>query len=282
MIDDVRSVAFGVQDPAASEKFFIDTWGLSRASEKDGVAYLRGTGPYHHIVSLQKRPSTELLELALTSPDRAAVDAAYMALRANGIDATRPGPFADAIGGGYGFLFTDPDGRRVRVVADGLRHADTASGLDKPIRIGHVVLTALDFKKTGGFYRDVLGFEAQMRPIAAFMKCNEDHHNIAFFGGEASRLDHVAFLMPEVDSVVRGVTRMTERGFHMGWGVGQHGDGADVYAYFCGPDGLAIEYTTQVEPTWAGAVGKTDYWNQAEGPTPQLNAARSHIPFVSA
>jgi catechol-2,3-dioxygenase len=282
MVDDVRSVAFGVPDPKATAKFFAEIWGLSKAGEADGVTYLRGTGPYHHIVSLQRRPKTEILELALTSPDRSSVDAAYMALRSQGIDASRPAAFSNAAGGGYGFLFTDPDGRRVRVVCEGARHTDTAEAIDCPIRIGHVVLTTPDFKRTGEFYCDVLGFQAQMRPIAAFMKCNDDHHNIAFFGGETSRLDHVAFLMPEVDSVVRGVTRMKGNGFHMGWGVGQHGDGADVYAYFCGPDGLCIEYTTKVAPSWAGAVGKTEYWDEAEKPTPQLNASRSHIPFVAA
>ncbi len=278
-VDGVRSVSFGVADPHKTAKFFSEIWGLGVAGQSGDDIYLRGTGSYSHIVSLHQRPATEMIELSLSSPDRAGVDESHRAVTGAGCEATQPGP-VDQVGGGYGFTFVDPDGRRVPIVAEDVRHRDTAEQLDKPVRIGHVVLISPDFKAIGKFYCDVLGFEVRNQtPRNVFIRCNSDHHNIAFFGGDGSTLDHVAFLMPEVDSVVRGVTRMNANGYHMGWGVSQHGDGEDVYAYFCGPDGLCIEYTTKVDPGWGGNKGEIEHWDVAEIATDQLNANRKKIPF---
>ena len=56
-------------------------------------------------------------------------------------------------------------------------------------------------------------------------------------------LNHVAFEMPDFDSVMRGMGRMKDNGYPIEWGPGRHGPGNNVFAYFCGPDELPIEYT---------------------------------------
>ena len=51
-------------------------------------------------------------------------------------------------------------------------------------------------------------------------------------------LNHVAFLMPDLEAVMRGSGRMIDAGFPIAWGVGRHGPGDNVFAYFIDPVGL--------------------------------------------
>jgi len=90
----------------------------------------------------------------------------------------------------------------------------------------------------------------------AFMRCNDDHHAIVIADAPANGLNHVAFLMPNLEAVMRGSGRMIDAGFPIAWGVGRHGPGDNVFAYFIDPVGIVIEYTAevlQVDDTYVGA-----------------------------
>ena len=45
---------------------------------------------------------------------------------------------------------------------------------------------------------------------------------------------------------MRGMGRMKDNGYPIEWGPARHGPGDNVFAYFCGPDELPIEYTAEV------------------------------------
>ena len=189
----------------------------------------------------------------------------------------------DAPGGGYGVAFIDPDGRQVRVLTADARHADTAPHPDKPSKITHAVLNSPDMDKITAFYVDHLGFEIKNRiKVMSFLKCNVDHHSLAFATGNASSLNHLAFAMNDVAAVSRGAKRMLGHGFPIGWGVGQHSAGEDVYAYFEGPEGGGIEYITKVPPGWLGNADNTENWDAALRPTEKQAAAMRRIPFAVA
>lgn len=49
-----------------------------------------------------------------------------------------------------------------------------------------------------------------------------------------------------LDSLMRGVGRMIDHGYQIGWGVGRHGPGDNIFAYFVDPFGFVIEYTAEV------------------------------------
>jgi catechol 2,3-dioxygenase len=115
-----------------------------------------------------------------------------------------------------------------------------------------------------------------------FLKCNQDHHSLAFATGKASSLNHLAFAMQDVGSVARGAKRMMASGYPMGWGVGQHAAGEDVYAYFEGPEGGGIEYITKVPDGWLGSADNTENWDIALRPTEKQAAAMQRIPFTAA
>ena len=63
---------------------------------------------------------------------------------------------------------------------------------------------------------------------------------------DANTLNHIAFVMPDLDAVMRGAGRMSDAGWPIEWGVGRHGPGNNVFSYFVGPDDFVIEYTADV------------------------------------
>ncbi|HEX4192703.1 MAG TPA: VOC family protein [Stellaceae bacterium] len=279
----VRSITLGVSDLAASKAFYTGIWGLTPALERADAVFLRGTGPYHHVLALTQHVTPQVLEIDLLADDRAAIDALHRQVSDSAAtQLTAPGRH-DAPGGGYGFSFVDPDGRRVNILTDDIRHADTTPHPDKPAKITHVVLNSPDMTKISTFYAERLGFEAKTyNPRMFFMKCNQDHHSLAFANGNVSTLNHLAFAMQDVDAVSRGAKRMMTNGYPMGWGVGQHAAGEDVYAYFEGPEGGGIEYITKVPDGWLGSADNTENWDVALRPTEKQAAAMRRIPFTFA
>jgi catechol 2,3-dioxygenase len=279
----VRSVTLGVPDLPASLRFYSDIWGLTPVAERDGMTYLRGTGPYHHLLALAANPRAQVLGIDLLADDRAMVEALHQSVvgsEATGV--TVPGNLTQP-GGGYGFTFNDPEGRAVTVVTGDQRHAELPPDPDRPAKITHAVLNSADMDGASAFYCERLGFQ-QINRIErmCFLKCNVDHHSLAFARGTASTLNHLAFAMKDVAAVARGAQRMLAHGYPIGWGVGQHTAGEDVYAYFEGPEGGGIEYITKVPPGWQGSTDNTAHWDVALRPTEKQAAAMRRIPFSAA
>ncbi len=284
-VNAVRSVALGVPDVGASAKFYKEIWGLMPVSESPGAVYLRGTGSDHHILALLEHHRPEILCLDLTAADRAAVDSLHAACRGAGLPRIDPPSAIAGPGGGYGFTFTDKEGRTVRVIADAIRHEDMGAHPDRPAKITHVVLNSADsdMAAISKLYCEVLGFTVINRiRMQSFLKCNEDHHTLAFALGETNTLNHIAFAMMDVDAVARGAARMLSHGYPIGWGVGQHNAGEDVYAYFEGPEGGAIEYIAKCPLGWDGASSGTPNWDVERRPNEKLAAAMRRVPFVAA
>jgi catechol 2,3-dioxygenase len=244
------------------------------------------------VLGLHAHGEPALLRIDLTAPDKAAVDGLNKRLRGAGVtDIEPPAPIAEP-GGGYGFTFKDPDGRIVRLVTGDTRHPDAAPDPDRPSKITHVVLNAPQRGVMSAFYCEQLGFRRidQTRYLT-FLSCNRDHHSIAFAESDGASLHHIAFEMAEIDSVMRGAGRMRDAGFPIEWGVGRHGPGDNVFAYFVGPDDVVIEYTAEVEQVdasyrvrgpdeWVWPPGRTDQWGIAVGPSPRLAQAQKRLRFA--
>jgi catechol 2,3-dioxygenase-like lactoylglutathione lyase family enzyme len=292
-VNGVRSISIGVSDLPASVKFYTDVWNLSVAGEEGGTVYLRASGADHHVLALRQRALPALLSLDLSAPDRSTVDALHAAVRKAGIaDVEAPAPIREA-GGGYGFSFKDPEGRILRIVTEDARHQDATVVADRPTKISHVVLNSRDRTATTEFYNRVLGFRLIDRTrMMSFLCCNPDHHSIAFADSDAATLNHIAFDMKDYDSVMRGAGRMRDHGYAIEWGVGRHGPGNNVFAYFVGPDSAVIEYTAEVEQVdenykvrgpeeWTWPPGRIDHWGIAVGPTDRLKKAQKQLAFAA-
>jgi catechol 2,3-dioxygenase len=291
-ITGLQGVDLGVTDVAACKRFYTDVWRLSPVAERNGAVYLRGSGAYHHILALHPRARAELLRINLAAADRAAVDAVHANVARTGAAAIVPPAESAEPGGGYAFSFADPEGRVVRVIAGGERHADAARLPDRPGKITHIVLNTPRQEDAAKFWVEALGFSVSDRSLLTFIRCNTDHHSLAFHPGESSSLHHIAFEMADIDSVMRGAGRMRDAGHPIEWGLGRHGPGNNVFAYFVGPEDFVIEYTAEIEQVtdatpvrspkdWAYPPGHSDLWGATPPPSERMKAAQKKIAFAA-
>jgi catechol 2,3-dioxygenase len=164
---------------------------------------------------------------------------------------------------------------------------------DRPRKITHVNLNSADANKTCRFFTQVLGFRvADETDLFVFLRCNSDHHSVVIARADAPTLNHIAFEMPDLDSVMRGAGRLKDHGYPIEWGPGRHGAGNNVFAYFAGPDELPIEYTAevlQVDETyvcrgpdyWRFPPGRSDQWGITNPRSPRLKRIQSMFGFTA-
>ena len=290
----LRSVALNVPDLAAAEHFYTTVWHLQVAARSDEVIYFRGTGADHHLLALhQAQGPAKIRCVTLRARDRLALDAVASAALASGGKVLQPVAQVTEPGGGTAVTVADPDGRVFQLVHGDALHADAHEAPDKPIRLAHAVLNSHDVEATRLFMESVFDFSMSDRTrIMAFMRCNSDHHSIALGDTDNDALNHIAFLMPDVDSVMRGGGRMRDAGYGIEWGPGRHGPGDNAFNYFVGPFDVVIEYTAEVEQIddsyeagqpsdWTWPPGRVDQWGISAPPSSRLKDAQKAVVFVS-
>ena len=289
----LRSVALNLPDLAKAEAFYTQVWHLSVADRAPGVLYLRGTGADHHLLALHQgegAPSLRQITLRARSAqalaDIAAATGAEGGVLEQGIAA------ASDPAGGQALRLRDPQGRRFEVVHGDALHADTGEQPDFPVRLAHTVLNSPEVATAQTFTEHVLGFRlADRTRIMAFMNCNSDHHSIALADADNAALNHIAFVMPRLDDVMRGGGRMRDAGHAIEWGPGRHGPGDNAFNYFLDPFGVVIEYTAEVEqiddsyfagsPTdWTWPPGRVDHWGISAPPSAALKMAQRAVLFA--
>jgi len=285
----LRSVEFGVADMNRSIKFYEDVWELSLLKRDGEAVYFRASGPEHHVVVLRPRAVPGLIRANFAAPDRAAVDALFERVsKASGKPPAQPRAL-DEPGGGYGFSLNDAEGRELRVLADVEQHRDAGHVENRPYKLSHLVINAAEADKSSAFFRDALGFRLRDQTARMdFLGCNADHHSVAITRVGNVSLNHVAFEVPNIDSLMRGSARVRRSGTVIEWGVGRHGPGNNVFAYFLDPNELAVEYTAEIQQIddatykvrqpqdWKPPIaGNPDYWGFAEVPSERFERATS-------
>lgn len=290
----LRSVALYVPDLAQAEAFYTQTWKLEVARRGDGVLYLRGSGNDAYLLALhQGGELPQVRQVTLRARSREALDAvAEAAVRAGGKLLAPPHALTKDPAGGIGLKFQDPHGRIFQVVHGDERRAEEPPVKDKPIRLTHVVLNSHAVDDTKRFLEDALGFRLSDRTgIMAFMNCDRDHHTLAIGITDNDALNHIAFLMPDFESVMRGGGRMRDAGFPIHWGPGRHGPGNNLFNYFIDPFGIVIEYTAEVEQVdasyeahgpeyWKWPAGRFDQWGVSAPPSAALKEAQKRVLFA--
>lgn len=279
----LRGVELAVFDLDESVAFYEKNWALAQVSRDGDTAYLRATGPEHHVLTLRQRPRAGVMRVNFEAPDRAAVDSLHA--KALGVGAQTigaPAPLAATGGGGYGFEVRTPEGQILQISSDVAQHADAVEDSARPSRVNHVVLNAAAMDDQMRFFCDVLGFKfSDFNGHMNFIRCSSNHHSIALARAEGASLNHVAFEMEDFDGLMRGVGRMKLADQEVGWGVGRHaGPGRNIFTYFVDPNGFAIEYTTDVEQVDDSYVTHGgDFW-QAEPLRPCAWAGAKTAPTV--
>ena len=268
-----------------SVDYYSGPWGLQRlADSDDGTAVLRAAGPEHHVLELQRTDRNGIDHIGLGLADDRAVDAAAAGLAERNVALLSEPAELDRAGGGYGFRIADPEGRVVELAARtaAVRPLDTGA---RPVKLAHVVLNTADIEALCTWWCDVLGFrvsdwsERQM----VFLRCNTDHHSIAFNRAEWASLNHVAYEVSSLDAYMASLGRLNRAGHTVGWGPGRHGPGNNAFGYFVDPAGTVPEITAEVQQvdeatwvprTWPRTPELSDRWGTAGPPSPEM---RQHM-----
>lgn len=289
----LRSVDLDTPDLARSETFYTSVWGLDLVARLDGVSYLRAGGSDHHVVALRQGDAAALRAITFRLDDDAEFERIAAACRRQGatsLSGPVPNPGPD---GGMVMTARAPGGSVLRFI-----HGDTKLAplppTRRPVRLAHVNINSTDVDGLAAFYERALGFRLTDRSkTMAFVRCNADHHAVVIADAEVNGLNHVAFLMPDLEAVMRGSGLMIDAGFPIAWGVGRHGPGDNVFAYFIDPLGFVIEYTAEVlqvdddyvvrgPSQWSWPPGRTDHWGIAPPKPDHVKAAQLAVPHADA
>jgi catechol-2,3-dioxygenase len=291
MITHLRHIALKTPDPKAMAEFYQAKWGLKIVEEKDGEYYLRGTGSEQFILACVHGEERGIKQIAFGMSDKSGVDQWADKLAKANVTIHQTPHELDTPGGGYGFQIVDPEGRCLEFSSDvtPANKTETWDAPVKPRKISHTVLNTADFEGISKFFTEKLGFrisdwsEQQM----VFLRVNTDHHSVAFNRAPHASLNHVAYELESIDTVMRGIGNLQRKGVKPLWGPGRHGPGNNVFCYFQDAAGYVCEYTAEVyqidEAThqpevWERVPEKMDRWGISGPPTPEARTAMAGTP----
>ncbi len=272
-----------------SIEFYQGPWGLTLVERDENIAYLRATGPEHHVLELHRSQVNGLHHIAFAATGPAEVDAAAEWVRAEGARILEEPGRVDRPGGGYAFRFADFENRVLEISAETFAVPEQNVEAPVPRKVAHCVLNTTDIDAAVAFYTRLLGLrvsdwsERQM----VFLRTNPDHHVIAFNQHGWAAPNHVAYEVGGLDAFMRTIGRLKVAGHETAWGPGRHGPGDNAFAYYIDPAGLVPEVTAEVlqidEQTWQPRVWPrtpemSDLFRTAGPPSPYV---REHMGGVA-
>lgn len=293
-ISELESVELGTPDLAATRAFYEKAWGLEVVCEERDRVYFRGTGPRHHILVLHGTEIAEAVAINFRAADKSTVDGLYEKITAAACVECQSPHELSGPGGGYGFAFKDIIGRNLRIVADSARHADGQDVQGRARQLTHAIFNSDDSEQSSAFFIDVLGFKLTDKTKGLdFLRCNDSHHSVGIARTGGATLNHIAYEMPDWESIMYGAGRLKEHGCPVEWGIGRHGPGDNIFSYYVGPDDVAIEFTADVEKIddathkvrgpdhWPWMASRHEQWGLAGPPSEALKKAFKHLPFAA-
>lgn len=290
LISGLRAAEIGAGDLDRVSRFYEEVWTLRPLGMRDGAASFAGTASSHPILTIVGG-STTVRRITWTARSEAALQELHGRIRAAGLPvSTSHRAFDD--GHGIGFDSRDPEGRTVSFVA-GWENPLTPHRQDGITKVTHFNLNCGAYDRMRAYMVDTLGFQVvDETKTNGFFNCDIDHHALVI-GRVPMRptLNHIAFETPDIDSMMQLCGTMREHGHPIEWGVGRHGPGNNVFAYFAGPEEMPIECTTDVlridesyayrgPDQWGFPPGRTDQWGVTDPPSARIKRIQTQFPFV--
>lgn len=288
-ITHLRHVALVVPEFERSRDFFATAWGLREAAADGGAAYLQTQSREAFQLALIAGPERRIERIAFGVATAADVRAAAAELEAAGAHIVSPPAPLTTPGGGFGLQFLDPDRRCIELSAE-VAETSGAPGENVPQMLAHVVVNTTDLKRTTAFYTGALGFRISdwSEDVMSFLRCNPEHHSLAFNVSDYPSLNHTSWTMSSIDALFRAQGRVRAWGSPLLWGTGRHGPGSQVFNYFVEPSGFVSELiadgaTIEDEAAWNPQVWIRkpefmDLWGTAGPPSAEIRAAMRGIP----
>lgn len=187
-------VEIHVSDVAASRAFYVEALGLPTL---DGE--LIEWGDFGILAVDDRHPLTRNLHIAFGVEDRDAVDAWWNRMTEAGYESDgEPGLRPQYSASYYGAFILDPDGNSVEAV-----HHDTSRARE----IDHLWLRTRDVPAARRFYETVAPVVAielkHDRPDFLHLRFGDGRGSFSFVEGEPTENVHLAFGVPDFDTVVR-------------------------------------------------------------------------------
>jgi 2,3-dihydroxy-p-cumate/2,3-dihydroxybenzoate 3,4-dioxygenase len=246
-------VALQVTDLAASLKFYVDCMGLMLARQDAHCAWLRCSDKPQDLV-LKQGPIAGLTRVGFELENRDELPRAFTHLAALQLHPAWSG--ADdlaACGVEAAFRFRNPDTGLELDFYAGQARAPTAfvPSNTQIARLGHVVLNVQSYRDAQRFWVDQLGFAISdtVPGRIAFLRCfpNRLHHSLALLTGEADGLNHINFMVTDIDDIGRAMNRMKKLNIPIVFGPGRHLPSGSIFLYFLDPDGMTAEFSFGME-----------------------------------
>lgn len=279
-------------DPDRHAAFFRDAWGLDPVEHPGATRFFAGTGSDPYLLALLPGEAPALAAVTFRCASETAMDAVVARAEAAGcVRSEGPDPTSRP-GGGRMVDLRGPGGCVIRLLHGDTLRKGGAPVIDRVCELAHVNINTRDVDGLASFYETVLGFRLTDRSgMMAFLRCNTNHHAVVLADAPVEGLNHVAFLLPELEGVMLASGRMRDHGFEIGWGVGRHGPGNNVFAYFVDPVGYVVELTADVlqvddgyrvggPADWTWPPGRTDRWGIAPPKSEACKAAQTAIGFA--
>ena len=246
-------VALNVSDLDRSLAFYTELVGLTLTERNEAFAALRCSRDHHNLL-LYPSASPGLKRVGFELESQADLAAAKDYVAGLGL-AVEPVP-APELG-----LLRTVSAFRFRLPGNGLsleffvqmmhlaRPYEPA--LTKIERLGHVVINVADFDGALRMLSGGLGFRVSdfVPGFAAFLRCppNPLHHSFAVLTGADNHLNHVNFMVRDIDDIGCAMNRMKKAGVEIVFGPGRHQPSESIFLYFLDPDRLTVEYSFGME-----------------------------------
>jgi catechol 2,3-dioxygenase-like lactoylglutathione lyase family enzyme len=293
MISGIRTAEIGVNDLGLTSRFYQEVWGLQIVTKALRSAHLRGSTSSYPILKLSQG-STGISRIVFQARSLVALEELRERVSAARLPVSSRVSRLDEPGDPYGFDSRDPEGRTIAFAwgpADVLREG--APPPDQFTKITHLNLNCGAYDVMRAYMTDVLGFRViDETNTNGFFNCDVDHHSLVIARTPtAPTLNHIAFEMPNLDSMMRMCGTMREHGYPIEWGVGRHGPGDNVFAYFAGPEEMPIECTAEVlqvdglytyrgPESWNFPPGRSDQWGVTGPPSLRIKRIQTQFPFT--
>jgi 2,3-dihydroxy-p-cumate/2,3-dihydroxybenzoate 3,4-dioxygenase len=286
----LRSVELQMPDTAGAAAFLTDTWGLIDAGSRGKVKFARATGDHPYVLSLAQANEPGVKAVTFSGSEAEVKGVMERAKTKSVRTSDWIGAF-DEPGAPAGFFLEGPEGQIYRFVSDRQPVQALPAERDRPIQLTHCVMNVTDRAAATRFAQEVFAFKLSDRTgVMSFIRCNEQHHAIAYADAKLSSLNHLAFEMKDLESVMCGIGRMKDKGFNAVWGPGRHGPGNNVFGYFISPFGAVVEYTSEIQlvddtyregapEDWKWPPGRMDHWGVAGRDMEKMHEAESRYRF---
>ncbi|WP_295682906.1 VOC family protein [uncultured Nevskia sp.] len=246
-------VALNVTDLARSTTFYRDLVGLDVSDATEQRVALRCARDHHAVLLYPaKAPGLKRIGFELESSADLARARTYLAEQGYAIEEVSADELKD-LRTVAALRFRLPDSGLCIEYFVQMMHMATPfeARLTRIERLGHVVINTSSFDTMLGAFRDQLGFKVSdfVPGFAAFLRAwpNPLHHSLAVLTGPDHHLNHVNFMVSDIDDIGRAMNRMKAANVEIVFGPGRHQPSESIFLYFLDPDGMTVEYSFGME-----------------------------------